>query len=86
MSGFKLSFEMFDVYFSAAKAPFLARFRVKRCGVHDLEMLGMSDEENQDLKNRKEVWQAAIFKVGDDVRQVKGNKLIKKIILFSLVI
>ncbi|XP_078336365.1 phosphatidylinositol 4-kinase alpha-like [Crassostrea virginica] len=54
---------------SAAKAPFLARFRVKRCGVHDLEMLGMSDEENQDLKNRKEVWQAAIFKVGDDVRQ-----------------
>ena len=46
----------------------------------------MSDEENQDLKNRKEVWQAAIFKVGDDVRQVKGNKLIKKIILFALVI
>ena len=85
VSGFKLSFGMFDVYFSAAKAPFLARFRVKRCGVHDLEMLGMSDEENQDLKNRKEVWQAAIFKVGDDVRQVIKNKL-SKIILFSLVI
>ncbi|XP_052714253.1 phosphatidylinositol 4-kinase alpha-like isoform X6 [Crassostrea angulata] len=54
---------------SAAKAPFLARFRVQRCGVHDLEMLGMSEEENHGMKNSAEVWQAAIFKVGDDVRQ-----------------
>ncbi|XP_056020742.1 phosphatidylinositol 4-kinase alpha-like isoform X2 [Ostrea edulis] len=54
---------------SAAKAPFLARFRVKRCGVHDLEMLGMSEEENLGLRMSSEIWQAAIFKVGDDVRQ-----------------
>ncbi|XP_062588022.1 phosphatidylinositol 4-kinase alpha-like isoform X3 [Saccostrea cucullata] len=54
---------------SAAKAPFLARFRVKRCGVHDLEMLGMSDEDNPAISTSLEYWQAAIFKVGDDVRQ-----------------
>lgn len=48
----------------------MARFLVQRCGVHDLEMLGMSEEENHGMKNSAEVWQAAIFKVGDDVRQV----------------
>ncbi|CAI5445845.1 unnamed protein product [Caenorhabditis angaria] len=66
---------------SAAKAPFLARFRVKRCGVRELERSGLAAQsdgkKNQDcdLEELKKVqdsrvcWQAAIFKVGDDVRQ-----------------
>lgn len=67
---------------SAAKAPFLARFRVKRCGVRELEHIGLqaqSEKEEKsseaDLDNLRKVqdsrvcWQAAIFKVGDDVRQ-----------------
>lgn len=59
--------------YSAAKAPFLARFKVRRCGVAELEAVGL-------LKGNKapppstnmgsEYWQACIFKVGDDVRQV----------------
>ena len=65
---------------SAAKAPFLARFRVLRCGLHELEHRGLtadassssatSNNNNAEtgLTNRL-VWQAAIFKVGDDVRQ-----------------
>ncbi|CAP24439.2 Protein CBG03566 [Caenorhabditis briggsae] len=67
---------------SAAKAPFLARFRVKRCGVRELEHIGLqaqSEKEGKsseaDLETLRKVqdsrvcWQAAIFKVGDDVRQ-----------------
>ncbi|XP_076019988.1 phosphatidylinositol 4-kinase alpha isoform X2 [Genypterus blacodes] len=61
---------------SAAKAPYLAKFKVKRCGVSELEREGMrcsSDsqedgEENPD-GSRRVCWQAAIFKVGDDCRQ-----------------
>ncbi|KAL4223436.1 Phosphatidylinositol 4-kinase alpha [Mactra antiquata] len=60
---------------SAAKAPFLARFKVEPCGIHQLENLGMSDpNDNDDLSPNGHhaplmVWQACIFKVGDDVRQ-----------------
>ena len=64
---------------SAAKAPYLARFRVHRCGIAELEQLAM-DVSNQDsnaavqpsitLGLGVDSWQAAIFKVGDDVRQV----------------
>ena len=64
------------LYYSAAKAPFLAQFRVKPCGIQQLENLGMSDITNDDCdtndtSNNKDLpWQACIFKVGDDVRQV----------------
>lgn len=52
---------------SAAKAPFLARFKVKRCGISELEKLALS--KNLIVNLGPEEWQAAIFKVGDDVRQ-----------------
>uniref|UniRef100_A0A915PI29 1-phosphatidylinositol 4-kinase n=1 Tax=Setaria digitata TaxID=48799 RepID=A0A915PI29_9BILA len=65
---------------SAAKAPFLARFKVLRCGIQQLECLGITAHQR---KNPSEAdirflarsddslvsWQSAIFKVGDDVRQ-----------------
>lgn len=61
---------------SAAKAPYLARFRVQRCGIQELEQMAMevSNTGNSALAMEKssmgiETWQAAIFKVGDDVRQ-----------------
>ncbi|KIH46176.1 phosphatidylinositol 3- and 4-kinase, partial [Ancylostoma duodenale] len=69
---------------SAAKAPFLARFKVRRCGVQELERIGLEAQSQEkgkppppraDLNELKKVtdantcWQAAIFKVGDDVRQ-----------------
>jgi len=59
---------------SAAKAPFLARFKVARCGISELETLAMNSN-NKDRHNCPkslgvEMWQSAIFKVGDDVRQV----------------
>ncbi|XP_038059018.1 phosphatidylinositol 4-kinase alpha-like [Patiria miniata] len=57
---------------SAAKAPFLAKFKVKKCGVHDLESIGLRGgvrkDEEQDMKKPLS-WEACIFKVGDDVRQ-----------------
>lgn len=69
---------------SAAKAPFLTRFKVLQCGINQVEQISMkmlgSDEdcihelekyrfECESSGINKEIWQAAIFKVGDDVRQ-----------------
>ncbi|XP_050552895.1 phosphatidylinositol 4-kinase alpha isoform X8 [Spodoptera frugiperda] len=64
---------------SAAKAPYLARFRVRKYGIDEMEAIAMAisageDPPTEDGKDRftgiaAEVWQAAIFKVGDDVRQ-----------------
>ncbi|CAL8128289.1 unnamed protein product [Orchesella dallaii] len=67
---------------SAAKAPFFARFKVKRCGITMVEKIGLGEAElGDDLGGggdqnqvprpniQQELWQAAIFKVGDDVRQ-----------------
>nr|CAH7716977.1 unnamed protein product [Callosobruchus chinensis] len=58
---------------SAAKAPYLARFKVAKIGIKELENMAMAISENDsNLENYSfgpEMWQAAIFKVGDDVRQ-----------------
>ncbi|XP_040569252.1 phosphatidylinositol 4-kinase alpha isoform X2 [Lepeophtheirus salmonis] len=60
---------------SAAKAPYLARFKVRRLGINKLEQKGIEYSENEDesvISNddqHAEYWQAAIFKVGDDCRQ-----------------
>lgn len=61
---------------SAAKAPYLARFRVHRCGIAELEQMAMevsvNPSEAMEQPNNSlgvDSWQAAIFKVGDDVRQ-----------------
>ncbi|RWS26434.1 phosphatidylinositol 4 kinase-like protein, partial [Leptotrombidium deliense] len=55
---------------SAAKAPFLARFKVRRCRTSTLECIAMNAADNHVSEGlSSELWQAAIFKVGDDVRQ-----------------
>lgn len=61
------------IIYSAAKAPFLARFKVRKYGINELENIALAVSANgkMDVKreSEKETWQAAIFKVGDDVRQ-----------------
>ncbi|XP_059048933.1 phosphatidylinositol 4-kinase alpha [Achroia grisella] len=64
---------------SAAKAPYLARFRVRKYGIAEMESVAMAvasgeeppAEEGKDKYTSiaAETWQAALFKVGDDVRQ-----------------
>ncbi|XP_026313549.1 phosphatidylinositol 4-kinase alpha [Hyposmocoma kahamanoa] len=79
---------------SAAKAPYLARFRVRKYGIAEMEALALSMVSDEKLTTKEssddsdckgwcekeegkdkftslaaEMWQAAIFKVGDDVRQ-----------------
>lgn len=68
---------------SAAKAPFLARFKVRKGNVNEIENLCLSYYQEQHTSKEhleKEIkklshkesstcWKAAIFKVGDDVRQ-----------------
>ncbi|XP_055694049.1 phosphatidylinositol 4-kinase alpha [Lutzomyia longipalpis] len=58
---------------SAAKAPYLARFRVLPCGISEFESMVMEDQGKSIGLTQQEktsnVWKAAIFKVGDDVRQ-----------------
>ncbi|VDP21635.1 unnamed protein product [Onchocerca flexuosa] len=60
---------------SAAKAPFLARFKVLRCGIQKLEQLGIAAHQQKPTletdiqffsrsKDSLICWQAAIFKVG----------------------
>ncbi|XP_045770623.1 phosphatidylinositol 4-kinase alpha [Maniola jurtina] len=64
---------------SAAKAPYLARFRVRKYGIAEMEAVAMAIASGEELPSEEgkdrytaiaaETWQAAIFKVGDDVRQ-----------------
>ncbi|CAB3245856.1 unnamed protein product [Arctia plantaginis] len=64
---------------SAAKAPYLARFRVRKYGIAEMENIAMAIASGEDIPSEEgkdrytgiaaETWQAAIFKVGDDVRQ-----------------
>ena len=56
-------------FFSAAKAPYRATFRVQTVGIEQVERCADPDYElMQDFSNQYS--QMAIFKVGDDVRQV----------------
>jgi phosphatidylinositol 4-kinase len=59
---------------SHAKAPFMATFRIKKNkgGVEEAEEMledGSKDSKTAAQSNTVEVWQSAIFKVGDDCRQ-----------------
>ena len=59
--------------FSAAKAPYRATFRVQTVGIDQVEHCADPDYEFiSDASNQ--YFQMAIFKVGDDVRQVNENK------------
>ena len=52
------------------KAPFMATFKVRKTKtilVDDSDLLG--GEDGKEATEDYEVWQAAIFKVGDDCRQ-----------------
>ena len=61
---------------SAAKAPFLAKFRVRKCGVAELERMNVLTDESNESDGKtlddSSYWQGCIFKVGDDVRQVEN--------------
>jgi len=58
---------------SAAKAPYRATFRVQTVGIEQVEDCANPDYElMQDFSNQYS--QMAIFKVGDDVRQVSINE------------
>jgi hypothetical protein len=64
----KFSFRIF----SAAKAPYRATFRVQTVGIEQVERCADPDYEFMyDASNQYS--QMAIFKVGDDVRQVKNK-------------
>nr|CAB3264847.1 phosphatidylinositol 4-kinase alpha-like [Phallusia mammillata] len=54
---------------SAAKAPYLTRFKVRTCGITEVERLGTKSEVNELPSAEHLTWQAVIFKVGDDCRQ-----------------
>ncbi|KAI0842260.1 hypothetical protein F5Y06DRAFT_259383 [Hypoxylon sp. FL0890] len=58
---------------SHAKAPYMATFRIKKAkgGVEEIEEAAqeMSKTGESPAENTIEVWQSAIFKVGDDCRQ-----------------
>ena len=46
---------------------------MKKCGIQELESLGMKDRMSpvqEEISIESQKWQACIFKVGDDVRQV----------------
>ena len=59
-----------SINFSAAKAPYRATFRVQTVGIEQVERCADPDYEFiPDFSNQYS--QMAIFKVGDDVRQVK---------------
>lgn len=68
---------------SAAKAPYLARFRVQRCGIKELEKVAMAVSHQQSSQSQQhntkdlvygsmtnEMWQAAIFKVSTKTTQI----------------
>ena len=60
---------------SAEKAPFRAKFKVKKFNLEDVESINQSDSllrqiSQQSVANENNTfWQSCIFKVGDDVRQ-----------------
>ena len=60
---------------SAAKAPYLAKFKVQKLGITNLEKVGCEYRDGGEVDCQKynetdsSYWQAAIFKVGDDCRQ-----------------
>nr|CAD7567625.1 unnamed protein product [Timema californicum] len=59
---------------SAAKAPYLAMFRLRHCGIAELEKLATSVFTDTDLSGlnpcalAEEIWQGAIFKIALSVR------------------
>lgn len=58
---------------SHAKAPYMATFRIQKTRGDMEEVDEMLEESNKDkavpVENTVEIWQSAIFKVGDDCRQ-----------------
>lgn len=52
---------------SHAKAPFLAKFKIRR-DVKEIDMDAV-DPDKENHYHKEDVWQGAIFKVGDDCRQ-----------------